>query len=396
MNKKALGYISVVVVVALLAVGVVYASSVLVEPYQVLVSGQHATSTIKAPDMSTPIAPIVTHIATPESVKAIYMTACIASGKNSRAKLLDLMDKTEINAVVIDIKDFRGNIFFEPANPELKAAAGGDCFVKDMQAFIAELHAHNIYTIARLSTFQDLYYVKHHPEFAVHTKSGAVWKDRKGLTFVDAASQPFWDYIISIAKDAHAIGFDEINFDYIRFPSDGDMKNISFPKSGTREKSEVINSFFTYLGQKMTAAKITTSADLFGMTTSNTDDLGIGQILEHALENFDYVAPMVYPSHYPKGFMGFKNPNSHPFEVIEYAMGKAVARAVAASTTPEKLRPWFQDFSLGGVTYTPELVRAQIKANEKVGLDSWMLWSASNRYTAGALLPEKRATSTSY
>jgi hypothetical protein len=123
------------------------------------------------------------------------------------------------------------------------------------------------------------------------------------------------------------------------------------------------------------------------MVTTNTDDLGIGQVLERALPYFDYIAPMVYPSHYPATFLGYKNPAEHPYEVIEYAMGSAVKRLNTASTTPLKLRPWIQDFNLGA-TYDAEKVRAQIKATYDVGLTSWMLWDPKNQYTRGALLPE--------
>ncbi|MEK7184735.1 MAG: putative glycoside hydrolase, partial [Patescibacteria group bacterium] len=183
----------------------------------------------------------------------------------------------------------------------------------------------------------------------------------------------------------------EINFDYIRYPSDGNIEDIVYTYSEGKLKSIALKEFFAFIENEFRPKGIPISADLFGMTTSNTDDLGIGQILEYALLHFDYVAPMVYPSHYPKGFMGFKNPASKPYEVVKYAMDKAVGRATATSTSVNKLRPWLQDFSIGNVTYTPEMVKAQIQATYDSGLNSWMLWNAVNVYTESAL---ESATST--
>ncbi|OHA26458.1 MAG: hypothetical protein A3C06_02680 [Candidatus Taylorbacteria bacterium RIFCSPHIGHO2_02_FULL_46_13] len=166
------------------------------------------------------------------------------------------------------------------------------------------------------------------------------------------------------------------------------MTNIYYPTSEAvveadpvGGKSAVLRSFFSYLSRELKKEPIIISADLFGMTTTNNDDLNIGQVLEDALANFDYVSPMVYPSHYPANFLGFANPATKQYEVVKYSMDSAVRRA---STTPFKLRPWLQDFSLGA-TYTPDMVRTQMQAVYDSGLNSWMLWNASNRYTAAAL-----------
>jgi hypothetical protein len=213
---------------------------------------------------------------------------------------------------------------------------------------------------------------------------GTVWKDRKGLSFIDVSAKPYWEYIATLARDAYAIGFDEINFDYIRFPSDGNMKDIAYPWTATTTKSVALEKFFAYLEQEVKPSGAVISADLFGMTTTNTDDLNIGQVLEPALRHFDYVAPMVYPSHYPPNFNGWVNPNEHVYGVVKYSMDKAVLRANTASTTPLKLRPWLQDFDYGG-DYGAVEVRAQIQATYDAGLTSWMLWDPNNRYTPAAL-----------
>lgn len=327
----------------------------------------------------------VTHINTPSRVKAIYMTNWVAGNKRLRNPLIKMADETEINSIVIDIKDYTGRIAFEVSDPLLKAYGAYENRIPDVKELIEELHNKNIYVIGRISVFQDHYMVGKRPELAVKRKSdGAVWKDFKGISWLDAGSKDVWDYIVALAKESYLVGFDELNFDYIRFPSDGNMKDIYYPWSNNRPKTEVLKEFFSYLRDKLDNLGAPLSADLFGMTTTNTDDLNIGQNLESALEYFDYVAPMVYPSHYPADFNGFPNPANEPYKMVKFAMSSAVGRAIKASTTPSKLRPWLQDFNLGA-TYTASMVRAQIQATYDTGLDSWMLWNASNRYTISAL-----------
>lgn len=352
---------------------------------------------------------MVTHISTPDPLKAIYISSWVAGTKDWRADLVRLIDDTEINAVVIDIKDFTGKISFKVSDPELSLVGSWEDRIPDLGDFIRTLHEKNIYVIGRISVFQDPFYSKQYPEVAVRRASdGAIWKDFKGISFTDPGSERVWKYTTAIAKESWKRGFDELNFDYIRFPSDGNMKDISFASSGTRTKPEVLKNFFAYLSKELKDEKLKTddgqmpkiSADLFGMTTTNTDDLNIGQVLENALPYFDYVMPMVYPSHYPSAFHGWKNPAEHPYEVVQFSMVHAVERARAlaasASTTPDalaahvspaQLRPWLQDFNLGAV-YTADMVRAQIRATYDAGLTSWALWDAGNTYTRGALLSE--------
>ncbi|HEY4498513.1 MAG TPA: putative glycoside hydrolase [Candidatus Paceibacterota bacterium] len=347
----------------------------------------------KASGATAKSVPRVLHVATPEVVKAVYMSQCLASDKTLRARLVALVNETELNAVVIDVKDYSGRISFPSANPMFSESLSPECAARDMQAFLESLHEQSIYVIGRVTVFQDPFYAKRHPELAVKRNSdhSVLWRDKKGINYLDPGAQDVWDYALTLAREAHAIGFDEINFDYIRFPSDGDMNDIYFPFSEEfidldpeGGKSGVLRGFFSYLTGELRKENITTSADLFGMTTTNTDDLNIGQVLEDALSSFDFVAPMVYPSHYPLTFIGIQNPATKPYEVVKYSMDAAMKRA---STTPWKLRPWLQDFSLGAV-YTPDMVRAQIQATYDSGFGSWMLWDAANTYTREALLPE--------
>lgn len=354
------------------------------------------------------IPPPVAHIETPEQVKAIYMTQCVVGTPSFRQDLVEIADTTEINSIIIDIKDFTGLIAFPTDNPLLSHAVSNKCGAADMKAFIQTLHSKGIYVIGRVTVFQDPHMTRRHPDLAVKKASdGSVWKDYKGLSFIDAGAEEHWKYIVELAKESYEIGFDEINFDYIRFPSDGNMKDIAYTFAKGRTKPEVVRDFFKYLHDELKDTGMKTSADLFGMVTTNTDDLNIGQVLENAFPYFDYIAPMVYPSHYPKGFNGWSNPNNHVYDLIHFVVGSAVKRAIifdnpppvytgtsTPTTTPyvlpktsptvAKLRPWVQDFDYGG-DYDVAEVKAQIQAMYDVGVNSWMIWSPSNRYTQEAL-----------
>jgi hypothetical protein len=338
---------------------------------------------------------VATHIKTPEAVKAIYMSSWVAGTPSFREKLVKIADETEINSIIIDIKDYTGKIAFKVEDEMLQEVGSVENRISDVREFIARLHDKGIYVMGRISVFQDPYYVSKYPEFAVRRESDdGIWEDYKGISWLDAGSKQVWDYTVAIAKESYNIGFDELNFDYIRFPSDGDMYDIKYPFSEEQViadpnygKAEVMRGFFKYLAEEMEDTDAVLSADMFGMVTTNPDDLNIGQVLEYAEPYFDYIAPMTYPSHYPKGFNGYPNPNKEVYGVIKYSMDQAVRRMNEASSTPSKIRPWLQDFDYGG-NYDIAEVRAQIQAVYDSGLTSWMLWDPSNKYTVDALLKE--------
>jgi len=325
------------------------------------------------------------HIPTPKPVKGIYMTSWVAGTKDWRQKLVKLIEETELNSVVIDVKDYSGRIAFEVSDARLKEIGAAEKRIPDVREFIDLLHSKNIYAIARISVFQDAYLAKKRPDWAVLKKNGQIWRDYKGVAWLSPASEEVWDYTIKVAKEAEAAGFDELNFDYIRYPSDGDMKNIVLPfAGGANNKAESIKFFFAYLSEHLADLGIPLSADLFGFVTTHTDDLNIGQILENAIPYFDYISPMVYPSHYPKGYNNYSNPAAHPYEIIYFAMASSSQRMLAAGSTPSKLRPWLQDFDLGAA-YTAEMIREEKQAVYDAGLDSWLIWDPANKYTTGAL-----------
>ena len=349
---------------------------------------------------TTPAKPVVQHFPTPAAVKAVYMSQCAAGTPSFRESLMNLIDTSELNAIVIDIRDYTGKIAFPTDNPMLSAYVSDACGAKDMKSFVQHLHDKNIYVIGRITVFQNPAYTKAHPDEAVQKKGGGVWKDYKGLAFVDVGAKPYWENVVALSKEAYAIGFDELNFDYIRFPSDGPMKEAVYSWDDGRTKAEALESFFKYLHDELEPTGVVISADLFGMTATNYDDLNIGQVLE--LPYFDFIDPMVYPSHYPSGFNGYKNANAHSYDIVHFSMTAAVKRTIATTTsiasfayqrigtsTPavyskpsypaSKMPPWLQSFDYP-VTYTTAMVQEQIKANEDAGLDSYLFWDPANKY----------------
>lgn len=188
------------------------------------------------------------YVETPDSVRGIYMTSWVAGTPSLRNKLVSLIDETELNTVVIDIKDYSGKIIFPIDNEKLRQYGSEEIRVADMKDFIEELHGKNIYVIGRVAVFQDAYFVKYRPELAVKNSNGdKIWKDRKGISWIDPGSTEYWDYIVLLVDESRKIGFDEINFDYIRFPSDGNMKDISYPWSSSTPKTITIKIFLCIL-----------------------------------------------------------------------------------------------------------------------------------------------------
>lgn len=345
----------------------------------------------------------------PEIVKALYVTGWSAGSYARMTSLISIIESRGLNAVVIDIKDYSGYVSYAMDVPGVKASgAEGEIRIARPNELIKRLHDKNIYVIGRVTVFQDPILAKAHPEWALKEKNtGKTWLDNHKLAWMDAAGQPTWDYTISIAKDALSRGFDEINFDYIRFASDGNLGSISFPFwDGKTAKHLVIKNFFSYLREQLPDAKL--SADLFGLATYDSwDDLGIGQVIEDAYQYFDYVCPMVYPSHYAAGTLNYKNPAEHPYEIIKYSMDEALKRlsagikikaanvsstasssaqaAVSREPYRAKLRAWIQVFDLGTV-YTPAMIQQEIKATEDALASStgkyggWLLWDPANNY----------------
>ena len=348
----------------------------------------------------------------PAIIKAIYATNWSAGSEKRLSYLIKLIKDTELNAVVIDIKDFSGYLGYN-TNLELPRKYNAiELRIPRLNMLIKRLHDENIYVIGRISVFQDQRLALARPDIALMSSStGKTWKDQKGLMWIDPAAKEAWSYNVAIAKEILSRGVDEANFDYVRFASDGKLNDIKHPFWDEKTlKTRVIRDFFKYIREQLPDAKL--SADLFGLITVNKDGLGIGQHLEYALPYFDAIAPMVYPSHYFKGFIGYDNPADHPYEVVKYSLDTAAKRiknyefkirSELGTTTPmpriAKLRPFLQDFDLGA-NYDAAKVQAQIQAINDVASSSpdvfsgWMLWNASNIYTKEALLVEDKRLTT--
>jgi len=341
----------------------------------------------------------------PAIIKSVYATGWSAGSKNYRNYLNELFKTTQINAVVIDIKDASGVVSYRTGAEMAKKYKAYWPEISNINSLVREFHNQGIYVIGRIVVFEDVALAKSRPDLAVYDKSKTkdksqpvLWGNRNGLSWVDPASQEVWDYNISIAKDAASHGFDEINFDYVRFPTDGQLSNMGFPIWDQKTpKYIVIKNFFKKLRESFPDTKI--SVDLFGLTAVNTDDLGVGQIIEDSFDYFDYVCPMLYPSHYANGFMSFENPAEYPYEVVKYSMEKAILKRKFYSDNLlnktenklAKIRPWLQDFDMGAV-YDTNMVKQEIKAvAESMGEDfsGFMLWSPSNIYTKGAIIKEE-------
>lgn len=323
------------------------------------------------------------HIEMPDPVYAIYMSSWVASSPKLRAKLVDFVTDSKINSIVLDIKDYSGLIAFDVDHPLIDEYKTDSRRIRDIDDFIKELHEKNIYVIGRLTVFQDPLLAKAKPEFAFKRKDNAkTWRDKKGLAFIDPQNKEAWEYFAVIAEESYKRGFDEINFDYIRYPSDGNISNLDYVLNGST-RSAVMKSFYEFLDNRLRSQNIPISADLFGLTASGTDDLSIGQNLDDALLHFDSIAPMVYPSHYPSGYLGYSNPAAHPEPIVFHEMNIARERAKKLGLSQSSLRTWIQDFDMGA-SYGLSKIHAQIKASTRAGVPSFMVWDPKNIYTKKA------------
>jgi hypothetical protein len=328
----------------------------------------------------------VTHIQTPEQVRALYMSGWVAGSDKFRNPLIKIVNETELNAVVIDIKDSTGRVSFTIDDPLINEIGSPENRINNIRELTSLLHSKNIYIIGRISVFQDPYLTKLKPEWAIKKKSdGTIWKDKKGLSFLDPTNKKVHEYILALAQDSYNEGFDEINLDYIRYPSDGNIKDINYNLLPGKTRADNLETFFKYISTEIKKNdNIPISADVFGLTTEATDDMGIGQVWEKIIPYFDFISPMVYPSHYPTNYAGYKNPALYPYEVINRALISAVVKSKAINQNIAKIRPWLQDFDLGA-TYTKEMIQTEMKAVYDNGLNGWMLWDPANKYTPSAL-----------
>jgi len=315
-------------------------------------------------------------------VKGIYLTAYSAATPQKLAEMIELIDRTELNAVVIDTKDYSGKVLYDSDVPLANELGLEDDRLGDVTALIEKLHEHDIYVIARQTVFQDPILARKKPEWSLQATYGGLWRDYKGIAWVDPNRREIWEYNAMIAKESIGFGFDEINFDYVRFPTDGNMRTLVY-SHGTSTKHDVIGAFYEYLHRELGDEPAYISLDLFGFVMERHDGMSIGQRLEDAVNEVDYISPMMYPSHYPSGHLGLANPAAHPRIVIENGMEQGMPYFEG---TKAEVRPWLQAFNIGAY-YGATNIRAEIDAVEKYSSAGWLLWNAANRYTDAGLRP---------
>ncbi|MBC8135972.1 MAG: putative glycoside hydrolase [Fibrella sp.] len=326
-----------------------------------------------------------------EPVRGIYLSGWTAGGTKRWGQLLDIVDKTEINAVVIDVKE-DGMMSYKTDIPLAIEVKANHKMIADIDDKMAQLRKRKVFSIARITCFRDEITAKKRPDLAVQRKDGKQWQDSSGHYWLDPYNKANWDYNVDVAIDAAKRGFNEIQWDYVRFPSEGSKANRVYPakeKGDLRSEARVIAEFLKYAKEKLEPYDVAVSADIFGLTVSAKpdDDMGIGQKMDLMTPHIDLICPMVYPSHYNRGEYGIAHPNAAPYKTVSTALKYAVERVKG---TDCKIRPWLQDFSLG-VRYGEPEVRAQIKAAREHGINEYLLWNASNRYTVAALTPPKAA-----
>ena len=325
----------------------------------------------------------------PNSIRGLYVNAWAAGSSSRMGPLLDLVRDTEVNSLVIDIKDATGYLSH---HTEVALAheigASEEIRINDLPGLLLRLEEEGIYPIARIVMVKDPILASHRPEYAVNDTAGGDWVDSKGITWLNPYVQGVWDYHLEIAREVAQMGFPEIQFDYIRFPDapESDLGRAVFHGDEGRSKASAIRDLLAHLRRELTDLGVQVTADVFGVTTSARRDVGIGQVWESFIDVVDVALPMVYPSHYWTGSFGFEIPNAHPYEIVLRALTDALSRSeqvAGAGLT----RPWLQDFSLGEPIYESAEVRAQIQATYDAGVDEWILWNAGSHYTGSALEP---------
>jgi hypothetical protein len=321
---------------------------------------------------------------TPFAARAIYVNADTIASPTKFYNLIRLANETEINAMVIDVKaDTTGYVLYKSALPQVLAAGAVNPIIGDLPSLVETLHKNHIYVIARQALFWDEKLAAAHPDWAIKSKSaGGPWQDAYGHHWVNPFNPEVWAYNIAIAKEVAAAGVDEIQFDYVRFPSDGNLADADYGLSQEQSRAKAISDFLTQAHHDLAPTGAFLAADVFGLSPIVQDDLGIGQQFEDLVSHLDYISPMAYPSHYADGFLGFDKPAEHPSEVVGYTLQSAQAKMLK---TTARLRPWLQDFTLGGVVYEASRVRGQIETADRMGTAGWMLWNFDNVYTQDAL-----------
>jgi hypothetical protein len=317
------------------------------------------------------------------AAKAVYLNPTMDDGYDLD-RLLGLIDRTELNALVIDVKE---EGVYVDTGVALFQDAGTVVPSYDVVAVLEALRAHDVYAIARQAVFKDTPLAEARPDLAIaDAATGGPWRDMNGVAWVNPFSEEVWTANIDLALELAGLGFDEIQFDYVRFPTDGDLAAMDFgPEVTESVQVETITGFLATAQADLAASGAKVGADVFGFTLL-LDDIGIGQNVRRIAEVVDYVCPMVYPSHFPIGSIPVDgHPNDFPYETIAISLSAGEEQVAGSSG---KIRPWLQAFSLPGLSgYEAAEVRAQIDAAEANGAAGWMIWNFASVYHEEAFAP---------
>jgi hypothetical protein len=327
----------------------------------------------------------------PLQPKSLYLTVYGIGAAFLRDPALDVIQRNNLNALVIDLKGDRGLIPF-PSGQTLAEKAGALKLrtIPDLKQLVADLKARGVYLIARLVVFKDDPLANSRPDWAVRTAGGAIWKDREGLAWIDPFRREAWNYTLGVAEEAAAAGFDEIQFDYVRFP---DAVGLTFSQTSTEAtRVATITGFLAEAKRRLARYNVFVAVDIFGYVCWNRDDTGIGQRIEDLADVVDYISPMLYPSSFQFGIPGYRNPVASPYEIVHLSLEQAKTRTRGK---PAHYRPWLQafpDYAFGGQKFGPDEIGKQIQAARDSGTVGWMLWNPRNVYTPNDFRAEPATT----
>ncbi|HEX9310446.1 MAG TPA: putative glycoside hydrolase, partial [Gemmatimonadaceae bacterium] len=325
--------------------------------------------------------------------RGLYVNRWAALG-SKLTRLIDVAKKTEVNALVIDVKDDRGFVLYRSSVPlarEIGAdTADGHWMSRSkLRGVLDTMTAHGIYPIARIVVAKDPLLAGKKLELAIKRKTDLKpWIDKNGNPWLDPHQRIVWQYAADLAREAYEVGFSEVQFDYVRFPDEKRlMTEAVYPLANGRSRSQVIREQLGFLRRALRPLPLRVTADVFGLTATDTTDMGIGQKWEMFIDQVDVVLPMIYPSHFARGSYRLRNPNAHPYKTIDNALKDALERTRPVANAA-KIIPWYQDFTLGAPHYYAAQIRAQKKAGYDNGFQSWILWNPKSNYTVAALEPQ--------
>lgn len=317
----------------------------------------------------------------PDEMRGVHMTIGLASIPGRLEEFIGY-ERHGLNTIELDIKDENGTIgFVSPAVPLAREVGAQSSRYYNARAVAKKVHAAGLYLVGRVVVFQDPILAEAKPELAIRTKGGGVWKTERGAAWVNPYDERVWDYNVAVAEAAAKAGFDEIMFDYVRFPTDGDLSNAVYENRAAEPKWQTITRFVEYATERLRPLGVRVSAAVFGL--SATRDLGIGQRPGRLAEHLDTIYPMVYPSHYGSGEYNIPDPDAEPGRTVSFSLLDFRRRLQGKQA---RIVPWLQDFSLGR-TYSLADVKQQVAAARRARTAGFLLWNAGGIYTVGALAP---------